>query len=189
MTSNGMREGAARMKSPGPSARTSSTSRRATASMFSSAAASSLGVKAREMVRRSAACSAPSMFTMEFPNTALAQGAGSGTVTPGALAKTCGRRLAARTSACLTSTRNGVRDPVRGVKRTGASSSLSRANADSRSVRGSRQKAGSARSAPAAPRARSVGTCVGAFMHNLREFGRPWLPDVRRPAADTAGRA
>ena len=51
--------------------------------MFSSAAASSLGVNAREMVLRSPACSAPSMLTMELPNTALAQGAGSGVVTPG----------------------------------------------------------------------------------------------------------
>jgi hypothetical protein len=43
------------------------------------------------------------MFTMELPKTAFAQAAGSGVVTPGALAKSRGRRLASDTSACLTS--------------------------------------------------------------------------------------
>jgi hypothetical protein len=87
MTSKGIREATDDMKSLGRSASISSTTRRATSRTLSSVAASSRGVKARETIRRILACSAPSILTMEFPNTALAQAAGSGVVTPGALAK------------------------------------------------------------------------------------------------------
>ncbi len=90
------------MKSRGRSAISSSTSRPASLPTFSSTSASSRGVNRREMIRRSAACSGPSMFTIECPNSAFAQPAGSGVVAPGALAKTCGVRLAARTSAWRT---------------------------------------------------------------------------------------
>ncbi|CAO0834318.1 hypothetical protein SMICM17S_12171 [Streptomyces microflavus] len=102
ITSSGSREAADGMKSPGRSEISSSTRRPASRPMFSSVAASSRGVKRREIIRRSAACSGPSMLTIEFPNSAFAQPAGSGVVTPGALAKTFGVRLAVSMSAWRT---------------------------------------------------------------------------------------